>query len=355
MMSPNTWIAITLSLTTLSVGTGNAAVQNHRQEAWGLITAVVGSPVRVAPGATKPVALGDRVAIADELQTRQDEMLEILWDRHALILVQPQSSLAIREFQAGETEIALRNGGVRVALAYGGRPMDKVTVETPTSRIFTRGGIMEVDVRPTPPSLLAMVASMFSTPAQAVPQRVDTVRVLEGQSGVETLRVKGASEMVEAGYQARLAVGEPIRVAELPQSQGKGAGLAGIDRRQETPRPLTERLVQVHVDHALEVERLLNNTTSAAIDQGANKPAPDIKGTIVATSLGIPSASLAQPQPSATSPVTSPLPTLPPIQPPTVTALAPNQSGGVNSRNLLKEILREQRDKGTKRGRGRDD
>jgi hypothetical protein len=52
--------------------------------------------------------------------------------------------------------------------------------------------------------------------------------------------------------------------------------------------------------------------------------------------------------------VTSPLPTLPAIQVPTITTLAPGQSGGNNSRDLLREILDDDNRGGGRKGRDRD-
>lgn len=336
----------------------SASVERATQNVSGLITGLIGSPLRAGPGPIKSLSLGERVAGTDVLETRQDEMVEILWDRRALILLQPQSSLTIAEPKPGDTRVGLRDGSVRVALAYGGRATDVITVETAASRTVTRGGIVEVDARPRPPSLLAMVASMFALPPAVLPQRVDSIRVLEGQSGVEPVGASGRAETIEAGFQALVVNGSAVQVTEQRVQPGRGAGLAAIDRRQETPRPLTERLMAIHVNHALEVERLLN-VAPGNLEESVTKPGTDVRGTIVSTSLGIPAASLGGAQTGGQAgptapPVTSPLPTLPPIQPPTVTTLSPSQSGGLNSRNLLRDILREQRDRERDRERDRD-
>lgn len=345
------------------MGISSAEGSSGSASVGGLITAVTGTPVLGPGGAGKTPALGDRVSMATELHTRQDEMVEILWDRRALILVQPQSIVSIKEPSAGQTQVDLRSGGVRVALAYGGNPSDLVAVHTPSSRVVTRGGIMEINVAP-PPSLFAQVASMFSSPQPATSrQPVETVHVLEGQSGVEPLHAKGGSDMLEAGELAQVALGSVAQRTQLPQGAGTGVGLAAIDRRHGTPQPLTQRLVKIHVAHALEVERLMNAAPSA-VDQPSATTGADVKGTIVATSLGVPNVSFTQPgtvaptggNPTVTAPpsVTSPLPTLPPIQTPTVTTLTPSQSGGFNSRNLLKDILGDDDRKGRRKGRDKD-
>lgn len=365
------------------------------QRAYGLITGLTGAPLRgTLDGATRDLTLGNRVAVAEELRTGQDAILEILWDRRAVILVRPHSTVMIHESKPGQTVVSLGGGSVHVALAYNsGRPTDIVTVQTPSSRVFTRGGILEVDVLPSAPSFFSRVASVFSkTEAPIGPALLETVRVVEGQSGIEPLTSSPKeSQMLEAGVQARIAAGIVEQVGELPQNSAKSVGLADTDRRQGTPGPLKQRLVNVHITHALEVERLMS-ATSPAIDRPAPTTGSDLKGTIVATSLGVPTISLAQPgttsgsgstpqptsgpvapvtSPGVTTPlptlpsspvvsvpspsVTSPLPTLPPIQVPTITTLTPSQSGGLNSRDLLRELLDDDDgNRGRGRGRGRD-
>jgi hypothetical protein len=333
-----------------------------KQSPSGLITGLTGTPLLgTIGGATRNLSLGDTVSVAEELRTGQDDILEVLWDRHTLILIRPQSTVLIHEAQAGKPEVLLRDGSLRVVLAYGGRPDDMVTVQTPSSRVFTRGGIVEVDVVPAPPSLFSHVASVFSQPETPIAEaRLETVRVLEGESGIEPLTGPGQSDMLEAGVQARIAGGLVQQVAALPRQSAKGAGLADTDRRQGTPAALTKLIANVHVNHALEVERQLN-AQGPAIDRTETTAAgPDLKGAVVSTSLGVPTFTLTQlgttSGPVASTPpptTTSPLPTLPPVQAPTTTTLLPNQSGGGNSRNLLKEFLDDD-DKGGKKHRGRD-
>jgi len=112
----------------------------------------------------KTVALGGTIAAAQQIRTAADEMVEILWDRRALILVYPQSTIVLRESGEGQTQVELSGGSVRVASAYHGRPMDMVAVLTPSARVITRGGIMEVDALTARPSLFAQSPPGLATP-----------------------------------------------------------------------------------------------------------------------------------------------------------------------------------------------
>ena len=325
------------------------------QRAFGLITSVIGAPVLGTAGsATRDLSVGTTVAIADEVRTGPDDTLEILWGRRALILVRPQSKVLIQESNAGQTEISLRDGSVRVTLAYAGSSTDTVTVQTPSSRVYTRGGVFEVDVRPAPPSLIFRVASAFSKSESPIGQApVETVRVLDGQSGIEPLTATnpGDSHMLESGIQARIAVGQIEQIVELPKSSAKGVGLTDTDRQQGASPSLTQRLVNVHITHAVEVARLMS-TPGPVGDQSATAAGADVNGTIVATSLSVPTIPPAQSgttngpapgrQPSsnpvapAPSPgVTSPVPTLPPVAIPPVARPVPNPR--TPNRHILKE------------------
>lgn len=324
----------------------------------GLITGVTGAPITGGSGASRVLSLGDTLSRAEELRTNPDDTVEILWDRQAVIQVHPKSHIMIQETKPGETEVHLTGGSVRVALAYGSRPSDMVTVHTPTSRVFTRGGIVEVDVLPSAPTLLSRMSAVFAgADSAAALSLVESVRVLEGQAGVEPLKATRPSQMLEAGLQARVAAGAIEQTSGLPASAGKGVGLAATDRRQATPGPLTQNIVRVHVSHALEVERLMN-TTPSSLDEAAKAGGTDIRGAIVSTSLGVPTTSFAQSSGSAggsspTPTVSTPLPTLPPIQTPTLTTLAPNQSGGVNSRSLINSVLSDGKNRDNGKGKGK--
>jgi hypothetical protein len=325
------------------------------QRASGLITGLSGAPVLGSVGGlTRDAALGQTVTIADGVTTGPNDRVEILWDRRAVILVQPDSKVLIQEAKAGQVDFSLSGGSIRVALAYGGASTDMVTVQTPSSRVYTRGGIFEVDVHPPRPSFIARVVSALSPPISHAP--VETVRVLEGQSGIEPVSAPtpGGSHMLESGVLARIAVGIVEQVEALPKTSANGLGLAETDRRQATPALLTQRLVNIHVTHAVEVARVMS-TPSATVDETAAAPGSTLKGTIVATSLGVPSISNAQAGTTKGAPgappaasVTSPVPTRPPMQVPPITG-PPN---GL-SRHALKEGLGDE-DKRSHQSKGHD-
>lgn len=321
----------------------------------GIITGLAGSPSAAGKAASGPrhLSLGDMISTEQEVRTRQDDSVEILWSQRALIQVQPHTSVTIEEKKEGQVTLRLSAGRIRVALAYDGPATDIVTVQTPTGRIFTRGGIMEVDVLSPRPSLFSRVSTALSggdTPPAAL---IETVRVREGQSGVEALGGSTKSEMLEAGAEARVASGVIQQVSNLPATADRGLGLASTDRRQSTPPELARRIARVHVDHALEVERL-TQAAGPPLDGKEVTTGPDLKGTIVATSLGVPAGTLSGPAMTGSGSPGPSGPTLSPVQSPTVTTLGTNQSGGLNSKSILNEVLSDHKGRGSKeKGKGR--
>src|SRR5215217_2569385 len=80
----------------------------------GVVTGLTGTPLArgYSDGAGRNLALGDKVLMAEELRTQVDETVEILWDRRAVILVQPQSAVSIHENKTGDTHVDIAGGTV---------------------------------------------------------------------------------------------------------------------------------------------------------------------------------------------------------------------------------------------------
>ncbi len=351
----------------LSAGQG-ADPRSAQHPVSGLVTDVMGQPVAVSAASqtdARALSPGDRVLAGDVLRTGRDDRVEIVWDRRAFLAVPERTELTIQEQQVGRTDVLLKEGSVHVALAYrAGRPTDMVTVLTPTSRVMTRGGIIEVGGAPPSSDLsfIARVTEAFvritgSKPSAATAATVspEIVTILEGQARIEPLNSPDQSRLIDARSQARLVAGAVVGVIDLPPGKDRTMALAASVPQGTTPATITQLIVGRHVEHALEVERSLPK--AAATGQKPDVTNPDLRGAVLPTSLGVPVTS----PPAATANTSQssiPIPTLSnPSPPPTVSSLAPSQSGGINTDKLLKDILRGDDDRGGRnRRRGeRDD
>jgi hypothetical protein len=329
----------------------------------GLIAGLDGQAVVVSPaGISRSLRLGDRVAVGEVVRVAPGGMVEMLWERRALFSLNETSHVSVQESRNGSVILNVHQGTVRLAYSYNqGRPSDTLTVHTPGTRGVLRGGIVEIDA---------------GHPATGAPQRVsaavrthESIRVMEGQIQVESTVFGAKSSTIKAGYEFQTTgdAGESVRSFSV-------AGISKPWMMQDRSVPLNlPRLVQVHVDHALEVERALRQSTR---EQGDNDQVTEqAKGAIVATSLGIPLTTIAN-----TTAVTasgnafstfSPAPTVSPggqgagavagggtpagssAQAVSAATVTPTQSGGINSASLLRDVLKDNGGGNNGRGKGR--
>lgn len=349
-------MSITGLLTMTGLTAAEAGVKQAAPAPAGLVTGLTGSPsvTEKAAAGSHVLSLGDRLSNEVEVTTQEDDTVEILWGQRTLIQVHPRTSMTIREKREGQIQLQLPAGSLRVALAYGGPASDLASVLTPTGRIFTRGGIVEVDVPNPSPTFLSRVSTAFSGADKPAPgARIETVKVLEGQSGVEALASPGKSEMLEAGLAAQVVAGVIRQVSNLPSAVDRGLGLAPTDRRQSTPAQLAQRIARIHVDHALEVERLVS-VPKPSLD-AKDVPGADLKGAVVATSLGVPAISFAPSSGAMGTPPPGPTTFIPPSP---GTTQGGNQSGGFNSKSILNDVLKDALSENRSRSRnnrGKDD
>ncbi|MGQ0811965.1 MAG: hypothetical protein ACT4OO_12180, partial [Nitrospiraceae bacterium] len=344
--------------------------------------------------------LGDTVAVGEEIRTDQGSSVELVWGRRALLTVHEQSQVTILEPRLGQTILQLKYGTVRVALSFSaGRPMDVTTVQTSSGQTITRGGILQVTVAPPlqeTASFFAFLRTIVGSPANTalssnadgISAPVETIRVFEGQARIEPSLGEANAFLLKARSEARFMAGTGYNVSELKPAEEKSLSLPLTDQHLAPPNPVLRQIVGVHIEHALEVERLLQKPVR--IEDGKEIPAPDMKGTILSTSLGVPAATFPQssggaqisssgspapataPLPSGTPPSSSgsftppstsgppassppafaapasppPIMAPPPVTPPPSAAtLAPSQVGGLNSSSRLHTILHDLKDK----------
>jgi hypothetical protein len=331
----------------------------------GIVSGLNGQAIGVMPdsGASRPLRIGDRVAVGEEIRVGPAASLELLWERRALFALEERTNIVVRESKSDAALVEVAEGTIRIAYSYNeGHPTDTLKIQTPGTRLVFRGGIVEAMVERNG----GVSRTLTVKPGQTVERAGDLLRVIEGQAQVEP-RLTGAKPfLLKAGYefQATLGGSEAVR-----PSMGKGGPkLAVVDSHQQVPAPTVQRVVRVHVEHALEVERALSRPSRNANETEATPEG--IKGAIVATSLGIPLSAISGtggaiaapssvpsvssgPVPGGLGPAAAPSVPAPIVQTPSVTALTPSQSGGINSLSLLQGVLQDVT-RGRGRGRGRD-
>jgi len=332
----------------------------------GIVSGLNGQAIGVMPdsGASRPLRIGDRVAVGEEIRIGRAASLELLWERRALFALEERTNIVVRESKSDAALVEVAEGTIRIAYSYNeGHPTDTLKIQTPGTRLVLRGGIVEVMVERNGG---VDSRTLTAKPGQTVEWAGDLLRVIEGQAQVEP-RLTGAKPfLLKAGYEFQAALGgsEAVR-----PSMGKGGPkLAVVDSHQQVPTSTVQRVVRVHVQHALEVERALSRPSRNGNETEATPEG--IKGAIVSTSLGIPLSAISGtggsiaapssvpsvssgPGPGSVGPTAAPSVPAPIVQTPSVTAVTPSQSGGINSLSLLQSVLQDVT-RGRGRGRGRD-
>jgi hypothetical protein len=350
-----------------------------RSDSSGIVSGLNGQAAAVIPGsgASRDLRIGDRVAAGEELRVGSGGSLELLWERRALFTLKERSSIALQESKNGSILLHILTGTIRVAYSYNeGHPTDTMKIQTPETTMTLRGGIIEADVEAT-----GVADQSGRTQARRVKRTVgEVLRVIEGQAHIESRSSDGKPILVKAGNEWQSLSGRDGD--EIRPTSGHGSReLAAAPSHHHVP--VMQRMVQTHIEHALELERAISKPSR---DGNQSDGTAGVKGAIVATSLGVPlpvvtgsgatitatSVAPALPvvpagagsgpaAPSATSPAVVP-PAIAPVIPspsiptPNVTGLTPSQSGGINSLSLLREVIQDisRGGNGNGRGRGRD-
>lgn len=311
-------------------------------QARGVVIGIVGIPVRIVSPATTSsgvLSVGDVISVGEEVRVGTGEQVTLLWDRRAVLTLSEGARLNVQELHRGQTELVLHQGKVRIALSYNaGRMTDTLTLRTPLARAVSRGGIVEATV--VGEERQSLLARLVTAPSG------DTLRVLEGQARVEPLTGDRKAFPLKAGREVSLRTGMVGSLSEFQESSHILQPLAVREEHRVLPSPLTRQIVGTQVGHALELEQEILQASSVGGEKELRGPSSN--GTILATSIGLPVVPLSQASSPASVTGTStgvpaalPPPAVPPVQSAGVGSLGPAQSGGLNSRNLLREILTE--------------
>ena len=340
-----------------------------RSDSSGIISGLNGQAAAVIPGsgASRELRIGDRVAAGEELRVGSGGTLELLWERRALFTLKDRSNIALQESKNGSIFLHILSGTIGVAYSYNeGHPTDTMKIQTPGATMTLRGGIIEAAVEAT---------GVADQPRRMQSRHIgeaagEMLRVIEGQAHIEPRSSNAKPILLKAGNEWQSLpgrAGDEIR----PSSGHRSRELAAAQSHHQVPA--MQRMVQVHVEHALELERAMSKPSR---DGNESDGAAGVKGAIVATSLGIPlptvtgagatvtATSVAPTAPlTPTAPVSGPVTSpavppavVPPVVSPNVTGLTPSQSGGINSVSLLRDVIQDisRGGNGNGRGRGRD-
>ena len=167
----------------------------------------------------------------------------------------------------------------------------------------------------------------------------ETVRVLEGTARIEPLTGEGKILTLKAGSEVSVKMGKTFALSEREVTQTSPQPLAIREEHRQIPGPVMRQIVNAQMSAALETGQLFVAAT-AGTEKEPVGTAP--QGVILATTVGMPMTSLfpASTTSGTVSPSSAPQ-VAPPVQTTNVGSVGPAQSGGLNSRGILTQILND--------------
>lgn len=329
------------------------ATTTQERPSSGLVIGIDGR-VLVSPGSshqTQELRAGDSLRSGDEIHVSVGSRVEVLWNKRALFSLQEGTGIRLLEPIGGQMLVQVLEGHARIAYAYNeGRPTDTFAVITPETRTIMRGGIVEVIAGSATPLIGNRPLIAFEGKEARAGEKGagDVLQMVEGQASIESRSSPAKPLLLKAGYEVRVVLGTPD-IPRESKSENRQR-LATVESHQDVPQPAVQRIVGIHTDHALELEKGLRKATADHHDD--ENPGSEVTGVILSTSLGIPvtpfQGSNALSLSGSTAPVNPVVAVSPSVQTPsvvaptapTVASLIPSQSGGINSSSLLQEVLK---------------
>lgn len=221
---------------------------------------------------------------------------ELLIGNRAVVTLGNGTTAQVRAVSADQTTIQITNGTVRVAAAASAiGSQGLVTVQTPTSQVQTRGGIVRVTVdapvgkaEHSPTGAQAYRASYISIPEMmvaAVSPPSDLIQVEEGTVEIPGVGPAGGLLTMKAGQQVVVQAGRAGALAEVVTPGGAPTGILATTSHMLTPKEGRDYLVALQVDQATKLGQAL--TGAAETGQRESEKKSDAKNVINGATGGV--------------------------------------------------------------------
>lgn len=283
--------------------------------------------VRVESQATQSssrgLQFGETLQYGDQLVTGPQSRAEILIGQQELVTLQENASVQISPESHGMPVIHLQNGAIRLAVAGSKLPTnEQVTVQTPSTKALTRGGVFHVTIGPQNVNASLPLPNqeggviLASYPSSLAARQQDSSIRYQVVEGTLTVEANGQSILVNAGQSVDVVGGQlGIPFASIPGQQS-AVPLTAINQHRETPKTGISHLAAQEMKQAEilgivlgsvasqaeefeEQEQSEQNvilaTTGASLGGGSNTLPPLGNSFPVASEFGGPTSSLIDP------------------------------------------------------------
>lgn len=272
---------------------------------------------------TRGLQFGDTLHYGDQLVTGAQSRAEILIGQQELVALEENASVRISPESDGIPVVHVQSGTVRFAVAESQLASnEQVTVQTPSTKALTRGGVFHVTMGPQNLNASLPLAKqeggvvLASYPPSLLAQHEDSSIRYQVEEGTLTVEANGQSILVNAGQSVDVVGGQlGVPIATIPGQQSV-VPLTAMAHHRDTPETGISHLTSQEMKQAEllgvvlgsvagqaeqfeEQEKSEQNvvlaTTGAALG-GGNTSLPPI-GTLfpVASEFGGPTSSLIDP------------------------------------------------------------
>lgn len=312
--SPSPFIALTVMATQLlgpavllAAEQRGIRIEANRQ----IIVSALSGDQLTAQGERITKALQFREVLAEGaiLTTGAGTTAELLIGNRAVVTLGNETTVQVRIVSADQTTIQVTKGTVRVAAAASAvGPQGLVTVQTPTSQVQTRGGILRVTVdapfskaEHAPTGAQAYRASYApGSQVAAVTPSGDIIHVEEGTAEIPGVGPTGGPFTMKAGQRVTVQAGRAGSLAEAVNPGAVTAGILATTGHTNTPKEGRDYLVALQVNQAAKLGQAL--TGAAETGSKALSQKSDNKNVINGATGGVTLVSNSNPSPNNPNP-----------------------------------------------------
>jgi|CXWL01.1.fsa_nt_gi hypothetical protein len=265
-----------------------------------LIAAISGEQLRMQNGGdSKAMHFRDAVNPGDQIVTGDRTVAEVLIGNRAVVTLGQSTTAQFTAVSDEQAAVQVKKGIVRVAasaVALGAQ--GKITIQTPTGQVQTRGGIIRVLVdapvgsaEHTPVGEARPYRASYSpnTMIAAANTRGDIIQVEEGTAEISGAGPGGRTLTVKSGQAVTMQSGQVGSIPGLANQAGLRVGVLASAGHSKTPKEGLENLVAVQVNQATALGNAL--TGAAETGQGDSGKKDDSKNVLNGATGGVALAS----------------------------------------------------------------
>jgi hypothetical protein len=247
-----------------------------------LIAAISGEQLMLHNGGdSKALHFREAVNAGDQIVTGDRTVAEVLIGNRAVVTLGQGTTARFTAVSETQTTVQVQKGSVRVAasaVALGGQ--GKITVQTPTGQVQTRGGIIRVVVdapigsaEQLPIGAAKPYRASYSpnTLVAAVNTRGDIIQVEEGTAEVSGAGPGGGTLTVRSGQAVTMQSGQVGSISGLANQAGLRVGLLASAGHSKTPKEGLDNLVALQVDQATALGKALTGAAETGKGDSGKK------------------------------------------------------------------------------------